>query len=202
MGFVWNKSTQLRRAERQDAPDQQRVLPGPLYPLRLPSPLQWLGLAKWRKKLEVLTVHNLRWRSASGGRPGATSPCSSPCSSPTFSLSPPSPRSSPWLDFPISLWLLPSSVLSFLWTMDRPAHQVNLFLLLRFFPNPTIDLIFAIKGHVIQVLLFQPGTLWYPIWPNFATSWYSWIIDNILYSKRIVMPSICNPSSASTSLHI
>ena len=43
--------------------------------------------------------------------------------------------------------------------MDKPAHQVNLFLLLRFFPDPTIDLIFAIKGHVIQVQLFQPGTV-------------------------------------------
>ena len=76
-----------------------------------------------KKKLEVLTVHNLRWRSASGGRPGATSPCSSPCSSPTFSLSPPSSRLSPWLDFPISFWFLPSTVKSFLWTMDKPARR-------------------------------------------------------------------------------
>ena len=45
--------------------------------------------------------------------------------------------------------------------MDRPAHQVNLFLLLRFFPDPTIDLIFAIKGHVIQVQLFQTWTMFY-----------------------------------------
>ena len=205
MGFVWNKSTQLRQAERQDAPDQQRVLPDPLYPLRLPSSLQRLGLAKWRKKtwgfnISQSQVTLCQWRET-------------------------------WSDISMFFTLLLTNLLlvasfllivgmvglsnipaiiSFIFSLNhgQASSQVNLFLLLRFFPDPTIDLIFAIKGHVIQVQLFQPGpmlsfflsTLRHPIRPISATSctWCSWIIDDILYSKRIVMSSLCNPASAYT----
>ena len=57
--------------------------------------------------------------------------------------------------------LLISAINSLIFSLNhrQASSQVNLFLLLRFFPDPTIDLIFAIKGHVIQVQLFQPGTV-------------------------------------------
>ena len=152
MCFFLNKSTELRRAERQDAPDQQRVLPGPLYPLRLPSPLQWLGLTKWQKKnwgfnSSQSQVTLCQWRET-------------------------------WSDISMFFTLLLTNFLlvasftqivgmvglsnillisaSFIFSLNhgQASSQVNLFLLLRFFPDPTIDLIFAIKGHVIQVQLF------------------------------------------------
>ena len=87
----------------------------------------------------------LRSPSASGRRVGLPPPCCSPCSSPTSSSSPPSSRSLPWLDFPLK---------SRFCLAEKSAEiyfKVNLALLLRFFPQPTIALIRALEGHFFQV---------------------------------------------------
>ena len=206
MCFFLNKPTELRRAERQDAPDQQRVLPGPLYPLRLPSPLQWLGLTKWQKKnwgfnSSQSQVTLCQWRET-------------------------------WSDISMFFTLLLTNfllvasftqIVAMVGLSNIPLiAAINGFIFSLnhgqasssgeplppppFLPRPHHRPDHRHQGarHSGSIVSTRdnvvfPSSLWYPIWPFCVTSYSccSWIIVDILYSKRIV-PSICNPASAST----